>query len=725
MSDQQRALFSESWHRVAGQRLRLRPSVSIRKQYFRGESWYVAKDGFTNQFFRFRPEAHDIVARLDGTQTMEEIWMGCLERNADRAPGQGEVVTLLAQLYQSNLIVSDLPADTRQLFERHRKRVMQTIKSQIFGVFFLRIPLFDPDALLNHTWPVLRWLFTPAAGLAWLAVVGTALAALAGQWDRALDQTQGIIDPSNLLLLYTAFAFTKLVHEFGHAACVKKFGGEVHAMGITLLVFTPIPYVDATAAWALRERWKRVAVGLAGMIPELFVAGVAALIWANTGPGILNSVCYNAMIVASVSTLLFNLNPLLRFDGYYILADLTDSPNLQPRSVRHLIHLIERYAFGGLHSQTSARSRADSWWLAIYGVLSWCYRIFVTVSIILLVADRYFGIGLLAGLVTFIGSFVMPIVGISKYLLREPRIERVRKRAWAVSGAVTAVLVLLLAVVPFPRHFRAPGIVRAAGSMEVVTPAAGWVNKFEITSHTPVAKNQTLVQIDSPELALVIASVRANLEQVNARERQVLHELPSAIVPLRRRREATEMQLSQLIVDQEALHLRAPVAGEWVSPRADDLNGIWIPRGSSVGEIIGQGKDWEFHAVVPQEYAGELFGGGLRGANVRFVGNSGSALTVADWRVVPGRQDLLPSPALGWSSGGPVKVRLDDAQGRHSAEPFFLVVGRIEKPAHSSDRPQLLWQGRTGFIRFDLPWSPLLVQWVRSFRQLLQERYNI
>jgi putative peptide zinc metalloprotease protein len=725
MSDQQRALFSESWHRVAGQRLRLRPSVTIRKQSFRGESWHIAKDGFTNQFFRFRPEAYDIVARLDGTQTMEEIWMGCLERNPDRAPGQGEVVTLLAQLYQANLIVSELPADTRQLFERHKKRVRQTIKSQIFGVFFLRIPLYDPDALLNRCWPVLRWLFTPAAGVLWFIVVGLGLAAVFGQWDRARDQTQGIIDPSNLFLLYVAFTITKLVHEFGHAACVKKFGGEVHAMGITLLVFTPIPYVDATAAWALRERWKRIAVGLAGMIPELFVAGVAALIWANTGPGVLNSVCYNAMIVASVSTIVFNLNPLLRFDGYYVLADLTDSPNLQPRSVRHLLHLVERYAFGGTFSTTSARSTADSWWLGIYGVASWIYRMFVTISIILLVADRYFGIGLLAGLVTFIGSILMPTVGAFKYLAREPRIERVRKRAWAVSAATLAVLVLLLAVMPFPRHFRASGVVRAAGSMVVVTPASGWVKTFAVNSHQAIAAQQPLAHLESPEMALVIASVRANREQILARERDVLHNLPSAIAPMRSRREAVEMQLAQLERDQAALDIGAPVPGLWVSPRSGELRDIWLPRGAPIGDIIGDGKDWEFFAVVPQEYAGELFGGGLRGADIRFRGNAGSVLPVAEWKVVPGRQDVLPSPALGWTAGGPVRVRMDDAQGRHSAEPFFLVVARIERPVTAGDDPQLLWQGRTGFVRFDLPWSPLLVQWVRSFRQLLQDRYQI
>ena len=722
---EQRALFSESWHRVASQRLRLRPSVTIRKQYFRGESWYVAQDGFTNQFYRFRPEAYDFVARLDGTRTVEEIWMGCLERSPDRAPGQGEIVSMLAQLYQANLIVSELPADAAQLFERHRKRVGRQIKSQIFGIFFLRIPLFDPDLLLNRLWPVLRWLFTPAAGVAWLAVVGLGLASAFSHWDRVRDQTEGVLDPANLFFLYVAFALTKLVHEFGHAAAVKKFGGEVHAMGVTLLVFTPIPYVDATAAWAFRERWKRVAVGLAGMIPELFVAGIAALIWANTGPGALNAICYNAMIVASVSTLIFNLNPLLRFDGYYVLADLTDSPNLQPRAARQWRHLAERYAFGGRLSDSPARSRADAWWLTSYGAASWIYRVFITVSIILLVADRYFGIGLLAGIVTFVGAFVLPVIAAVRYLAREPRIERVRRRAWLVSGAAVAILILLLAVVPAPRHFRAPGIVRAAGSLQVVVPTSGWVRSFTLPSRTTVEAGQLIAELNSPQLDLTIAAATAAREQAIARERQALSQMPAGIEPMRRRREALDLQLEELKRDREALRLRAPVGGQWVSPRSDELKDMWLQRGTALGDIIGHGDEWEFFAVVPQDHAGDLFGDRLQGAEVRFFGSAGDQLPVEGWHVVPGRQDILPSPALGWTAGGSVRVRLDDSRGQQTAEPFFLVVAKIKRPHITDTEAQLLWQNRTGVIRFDLPWSPLLVQWARQFRQMLQERYQI
>lgn len=720
-----KSMFSESWHRVAGQRLRLRPSVSLRRQRFRGEPWFVAQDGFTNSFFRFRPEAYDFIARLDGTKTIEDIWMGCLKRTPDTTPGQGEVLAMLAQLYQANLLAADTAADTKRLFERHQKRARQELTSQLFGIFFLRIRLFDPDRWLSRSWPWLRWIATPAAAVAWVAIVMVGLAMVFGNWERALDQSQAVLAPGNLLLLYAAFTVAKLIHEFGHAYAVKAFGGEVHAMGVTLLVFTPIPYVDATAAWAFRERWKRVVVGLGGMIPELAYAGGAAVVWALTGPGTLNALAYNTMIVASVSTVIFNINPLLRFDGYYILSDLTDSPNLQARSMRQLLHLFEKHAIGVDTLESPARSKNEAVWLTLFGIASWIYRMMVTVTIILLVADRYFGIGLLAGILTFIGAFVVPLIKSFRYLVREPRIERERRRAWIVSASVIGVVLLFLGVVPVPHHFRAPGVARAAGSQEIYTKVPGWVVRMAVGSGSQVEAGRELIRMESPELDFALAAARGDLEETKGRERQMLADFAGGIEPMRVRRVASEQRVAQLEMDRTHLEIVTPVAGEWVAPTSDDWTGLWLSRGVRLGEIIGQGPDWEFFAVVSQEDASALFGAAKDGAEVRFPGAAGQVLSVKEWRVIPGRQEILPSAALGWNANGPIRVRPEDSRGVHAAEPFFLVVGRIGGTSTIKGHAGVLWQGRTGLMRFDLPWSPLLVQWGREFRQLLQQRYQL
>lgn len=725
MSDQQRAIFSESWHRVAGQKLRLRPSVAIRRQTFRGERWHVAQDGFTNQFFRFREEAYDFVARLDGTRTVDEIWADCVRRRPETAPGQGEVVTLLAQLYQANLLMSDTPADTARLFERHQKRRRQQFVSQLLGIFFLRVRLFDPDRLLNRVWPWLRWIASRPAVVGWVVLVLSGLGVAFANWDRAHDQSQSVLAPGNLLLLYTAFTVAKLIHEFGHAFAVKAFGGEVHTMGVMLLVFTPVPYVDATAAWAFPERWKRVVVGAAGMIPELAYAALAVFVWAATGPGTLNSLAYNTMIVASVSTVVFNLNPLLRFDGYYILADLADSPNLQPRSSRQWLHLWERHALKINDLESPARTRAEAVGLTIFGISSYVYRLFITVAIILFVADRYFGIGLIAAVLSFVGAFLLPWFKGLRYLQNEPRIERARRRAWTITGVALAVVLGFFAFVPMPDHFRAPGLVRAADSSDVNAPVTGWVKQVATPSGNVVPSGQSLLVLESPELDLQIAASRAELAQVAARERQVLAEFAAGIEPMRLRREASEAAVERLEADRAALDVRAPASGRWVAMRSEDWNGLYVSRGTRMGEIIGPGPNWEFFAVVSQDDASALFGAAKEGAEVRFRGSAGRSAEVISWAVVPGRQEQLPGPALGWTAAGPVRTRDDDQRGLTADQPFFLVVGRLNSSGVEAGEGPLFWQGRLGVMRFSRPWTPLFVQWARDFRQLLQNRYRI
>ena len=725
MSETQRAIFSESWHRVAGQKLRLRPSVAIRRQTFRGERWHVAQDGFTNEFFRFREEAYDFVARLDGTRTVDEVWADCVRRTPDTAPGQGEVVSLLAQLYRANLLMGDTPADTARLFARHQKRRRQEFAAQLLGIFYLRLRLLDPDRFLTKTWPFLRWIASRPAVLVWVGLLVTALSVVFGNWDRALDQSQSVLAPGNLLLLYTAFTIAKLIHEFGHAYAVKAFGGEVHAMGVMLLVFTPVPYVDATAAWAFRERWKRVVVGAAGMMPELVYASLAALVWAGTGPGVLNSLAYNTMVVASVSTLLFNLNPLLRFDGYYILSDLVESPNLQARSSRQVMHLWERHALQVNQLESPARSPGEGVGLAVFGVSSYIYRILITVSIILFVADQYFGLGLLAAVLAFIGAFIVPWVKGLRYLWREPRIERARRRAWAIAGGAAALVFGFLAFAPMPDHFRASGIVRAAGSSDVNAPAAGWVDQLDTPSGREVAAGQPLLRLTSLELELQLTAARAELAQTEARERQMLANFSAGIEPMRLRREAAQAMVNRLEADRSSLQIGAPAGGRWVALRTEDWEGMYIARGLRLGEIVGPGPEWEFFAVVTQDDASALFGAAKEGAEVRFAGASGRDAVVSAWRVVPGRQEQLPSPSLGWMAGGPVKTRDDDRRGVLTDQPFFLVVGRIGADQIDSGEGPLLWQGRMGVMRFARPWTPLLVQWARDFRQLLQNRYQI
>lgn len=713
-------MFSENWHQVANERIWLRPSVQVRKQMYRGEAWYVVHDPFSNRFVRLRPEAYAFLARMDEERTVGEVWEWCLERDASKAPTQGEAIQLLAQLYQTNLIRSDVSPDSKRLFERQRKVKQRELVGMFSSVLFIRIPLWDPERFLRATQRfVVPVFFNKLMALVWLVVVGYGLKMVADHWEEAVARTEGVLDPANVPMLFVSFFVIKFIHELGHAYAVKKYGGEVHTMGIMLLVFSPVPYVDATAAWAFRERARRVFVGAGGMIVEFFLAAIAAVVWANTGDGTVHAVAYNVMFAASVTTLLFNINPLLRFDGYYILSDLTDTPNLQQRSVKRIYYLIEKYLFKVEKTTDPARSAGEGVWLVVFGVASWLYRMFIFSVIILFVADKYFGLGMIAAVVGFLGLFVLPVIKYVKYLGASPRLMKARKRAvWVTVGAV-AVLVILLGVVPFPNHFRAPGVVLAAKRSEVVAETNGYAVRLGAKSAVAVEAGEMLVTVENRDLETELTVAESQVRRVEALGGLALASSSASIVPVEKMRDSVDKDLAELERQKASQKVLAPMAGVWAAPRIEALEGMWVDRGVPFGEVIDTSA-YEFHVVVSQRDASRFFAAEVDGVEVRFPGEAGDEVGVVQLRVVPGQQSVLPYKALGWGGGGPVETAADDTTGAKAAEAFFLVVLEL---AGAEDAAVL--HHRTGVARFDLRWQPLMVQWVRSFRQLLQERFGV
>ena len=346
----ERPTFHESWHRVSELTPKLRPSIQIHRQHFRGARWHVVQDPTTNAFFRINEPAYRFVGLLDGRRSVDEAWRACLELDADEAPTQGEVIQLLGQLYSSNLLQGGAPGDVEALFRRRSKRVAREVRGYLTNLLFVRIPLFDPDRLLGATRPALGWLFSWFGLALWIALLIAGGWALIGRGEALASGAGSILAPGNLLPLYLSFALLKLLHELGHGLACKQFGrlesngGEVHTIGIMLLVFMPIPYVDASSSWAFRSKWRRIVVAAAGMIAELAVAAVAAIVWSQTSAGTLtHAIAFNMIFVAGVTTLLFNANPLLRYDGYYILSDdLLGIPNLAHQVAAGDVDLVPR-----------------------------------------------------------------------------------------------------------------------------------------------------------------------------------------------------------------------------------------------------------------------------------------------------------------------------------------------------------------------------------------------
>lgn len=711
--------YSESWFRLAGQRVALRPHVRVLRQRFRGERWFVLHDPFTNQFFRLRPAAWEFIARLGLDRTIDAVWNEAIERDPLEAPGQEEALRLLAQLYNANLLHSTIAPDTAKLFDRYRKRRQRETRQLLQNIMFARIPLLDPDRFLKAVLPVAKMVFGLAGFIAWLVVVGAAVKVAIDHAGELRQQGQGILAYGNLVWLYVGLVLVKLIHEFGHAVACRRFGGEVHTMGVMFLLFTPVPYVDVTSSWSFRDRWQRAVVGAAGMYTELFVAALATFVWAATGPGILNSVMFNMMFVASVSTVLFNGNPLLRFDGYYILSDLLDIPNLHQRSTQMLHHLVERHAFGLKSSRSPSRSPRETGWLVTFAITSNIYRIVVLVLILLFLADRYLILGVLLTVVCLVSWLIVPVVRFLTYLASSPRIERVRLRAIGVAAGTVAALVVILGIVPWPHHFRAPGVIEAVEHTLITPDSPGVLREILTPSGSAVVAGQPLFRLESTELDLDLAEARAQVEETRVRELRALQQQTADMAPLASRRTALEKRVADLEGRKAALVVRAPHAGDWVAPRLSEAPGAWIERGQAVGQVIN-GRRTRFVAVVSQTEASRLFEGTHRPAEVRLPGDAGLVLAVAGQNIIPADRSTLPAPALGWRAGGSVPVSADDQAGTRAAEPFFEVRALLDAPEGAATL-----QGRSGWMRYTLPPEPLFTQGYRAFRQLLQKRYNL
>ena len=709
--------FDESWYRVANQQLALRPGVDIRRQRFRGELWYVLHDPFANQFFRLRPAAYEFIARLRPGRTVQAAWEDTMTAVPDDAPGQEEAIRLLAQLYHGNLLRSNVAGDTGKLFERYRKRRSREVRGKLASIMFFRLPLFDPDDFLRRTLAPAKLLIGPLGALLWIAMVGYGLKVAADQFDELRMQTEGVLAPSNLPWLYLSLIVIKAIHEFGHAYACRRFGGEVHTMGIMFLIFTPVPFVDATASWNFRSRWQRILVAAAGMIVEVFVAAIAIVVWANTGGGVVHSVAYNMVFIASVTTLLFNANPLLRFDGYYILCDLLDMPNLHTRSARLARYWVERHAFGCRKAKCPEDKRGEKAILGSFFVASNIYKVLVFTGIILFVADRFLILGIVMLAVCAVSWVIRPLVRLVQYLSTSPVLARTRPRAVAVTLGFAAGLFALLWAVPFPHHFRAPGVVQSVDHREVFTEGAGFLREIRRPSGSWVAAGDPVIRLEDPELGWRIQAAEAQLSRAMA-ERQKARAEGAAIQPHERRVAAFRQSLDHLREVEQALVVRAPVAGRWICPRLEESLGLRLERGVPLGHVVQD--EFRFSAAVPQQQAAELFTGRIHGVEVKIPGQAEHTLAVDRSVVIPAQQEVLPSASLGWRSGGDLATAAEDQTGRQAAEPFFEVRADLRR----SDEVALV-HGASGEIRFKLDREPLLRQWLRQLRQLIQKRYQI
>ncbi len=724
----ERPTFHESWYRVAPLRPRLLSTVQVHRQHFRGRMWYVLENPSSNEFSRLSEQAYRFIGMLDGRRTVADVWRTCNEQFGDEAPTQGEVIGLLGQLHCSNLLYAELAPDTESLFNRYRTRIHREIQGFLTNLLFVRIPLIDPDHFLDRWVGLVGWLFSWLGLVLWLSLIAAGLYFVVGNLNELIHQSSDILAPDNLVLLYLSIILIKICHEFGHAFACKRFGrlngagGQVHVMGVMFLVFIPLPYVDASSAWVFRKKWHRAVVGMAGVMVEMAGAAVAAIIWANTSTGTLHIIAYNVMFVASVSTLIFNANPLLRFDGYYVLSDLIEIPNLSRRSGIYIQYLVKKYFWAVKGIQNPANSLGEGLWFVFYGIVSTTYRIYICIRILLFLNSRLpkelsFLIPLFAAS-AIIAWLVVPVGRFIRYLLTSAELAKTRGRATSSVLGGLALAVGGLGVLRVPDYCRVEGIVEPVRLAIVHAESDGFVADFLASEQAVAPGEKTLIEAVNPKLDAEKKSLLAELGGLQTKRRLAEMQEIAAAQILTEQIEALQEKIDRVDSELSSLRLQPALAGTWVSPEIEKIKGAYLRRGDRIG-VVASLDDVRIRATAGQDLAARIEEA-YEHLEIRVKGRPDAMLTGRIEKILPAGQEVLPSQALGYAVGGWMPTLLQDPNGVRTAEKFFEI--RIAPDPNS---PVRLLCGQRVITRIQMPAKPIALQWWQSLRQLFQRRFHI
>ena len=709
------ALLSANWYRIATLKPRLRGHAHIHRHVYRGHVWYVVEDKLAGRYHRFNPASYKVISLLNGQRDMQAVWELIMRELADQTPTQDAIITLLGQLYGNDLIQCDVKPDMAELFERRDKQLKRLWWSRLANPMSLRIPLFDPDQLLAGLVKTMPWLGNRWGLCLWLVVVLPALLLMPSHW-RELTENFGeqLLSLDNLFFMAVLFPIVKLLHEFGHGVACKLRGAAVHELGVMILVFFPAPYVDASSSSALVNKWQRILVGAAGMLTEVFIAALAFYFWLMLEPGFL---LYNVMVLASVTTVLFNANPLLRYDGYYMFVDWLESPNLANRATRYWQYLLQRHVLNHSFVEEPPNEAGEKRWFLIYEPLAFCYRLFVVFSIALFVSQQYFFLGVLIGGWGLFASLVLPIVKGCYQLFKGAGVAYSTARALAISGSVLLGLMLALWVIPLPHHTVAEGVLWSPEHAIIRAQTGGFVEAVLVASGAELQDGQAVLKAQDPELEAKELAQRARVEEVQAQFDAAWGDDQAHALQLQETLNHEKAALARVLDEQQKLWLHSHTSGRFLIQEPNDLPGRWLAKGDVVG-YVQNGEPLRIRVVVDQDHIDEVRMA-TQSVRIKLPQAFGDDWSASLIREVPAADKALPSSALGQQGGGDIVLDPQDEEGVKTLQSYF----EFELLPQDSIPYQFL--GSRVYVRFEHPMEAIGFRWWRSLRRLFLSQFLI
>ncbi len=710
------SLFSQSWYRVADLKPKLRSHAERVRHHYRGETWYVLRDQSSGKLHRFSEAANVLIAKMDGSVTMDDIWNSACAELGDDMPGQDETIQLLSQLYRSNALQTDVLPDLDEIVRRQkqeqRAKWLQYIKSPLA----IRFPLWNPQTFLRRTSALAPLIFNRWAGLLWLVVIASALLQVGMHWqalsDNFSDQAYSV---GNWLAIALVYPFVKLFHEFAHAYAVKRWGGEVNEMGLMFLVLIPVPYVDASASALFRNKYHRMLVSAAGIMAELFLAAIATLLWVEAEPGLFRALLFNVMLIGGVSTVLFNGNPLLRFDAYYVLADWLELPNLGQRANQYVAYLARKYLLRLRDSSPSATLR-ESIWLAVYSIAAFFYRLVVMLGIALYVASEFFFIGVLLAMWSIYQALLAPAVKVFRRIWPESLMHNFRTRLVLTSSGVLLLAYVLLFLMPLPGFTVVQGVYWAPEESQLHAGVDCFVQEVRVTQGQTVAEGDEILRCESIKLRTEHQVSRLRLQELQMQRRSVL--LDDRVEASVLRDEIDRLLVEERLIEQQlqALVIKSPVAGVVQLDNIADLQGRFIRRGSYLG-YIGQRGVNTVRVVVAQQDISRLRTD-TQNIDIRSSSRFDQVVQASVLREVPAANKDIVSSALTLDGGGSIAVDPASSERMVALENWFQF--ELMLPEHAQG-----YVGERVYARFAHTPSPLAERIWRSIRLLFLEKLAV
>jgi putative peptide zinc metalloprotease protein len=460
--------------------LRKRADLKVAKIDYLGVGYQVIKDPVALKYHRLQMEQYRILELLDGERSLEKVRDDLKLEFPTLQVTLGDIQQLITDLHRKGLVISNRPGQGAAVGRERSRTRREKIKQTLMSLMYLRLPGWDPERTLRFLKPLMAWMYHPTAAVICLLFVSSAwllLGANLDQFKGRLPEFQSFFGWPNLIYLWITMALAKVIHEFGHGLSCVHYGGECHEMGVMLLVFSPCLYCDVTDSWMMKNKWHRIIIGAAGMYIEVVLSAIAIYVWWFSKPGLVHHLALNTFFVTTITTVIFNANPLMRFDGYYMMSDFLEIPNLRQKSEKLLKEAFSWYCLGIESKPDPFMPETGRLWFILYAIAAWLYRwvVLASISMFLYTVLKPYdlqSLGITMLLFSMAGIFFA--MGRNIYqIIATPRMEPMSKPKITISLAMAGVVVWLILTVRIPWHLEAPFLLEPRGVVTVTAPFTG------------------------------------------------------------------------------------------------------------------------------------------------------------------------------------------------------------------------------------------------------------